>query len=338
MLLRIPVEIILPLDSVILPSKIIQQSTKVQILTKLFILTFIMVSIFSNESHARLFRNNKNTENQFISFENQNKSVVLPPGAELLKDLSYGADSAQKLDIYLPPKTMLLQNAPIILMVHGGAWMLGDKANYPVVQNKINRWLKKGIIFVSVNYRMSFSPNPLQQVDDIDSALNYIVTNGKKYGGDPNKIILMGHSAGAHLISLLTSNESYLKKNPHFKWLGSISLDSAAFDLVEIMKTEHHRFYDRVFGSDTNFWKSNSPLHQIDKKIVPMLIVCSKQRSDSCNQAEVFMKKAISLGSSITLLPVDLTHSEINLNIGLDGKYNDDIEHFLKQVGVTIID
>lgn len=293
-----------------------------------------MLSVCFFESFSHSSTEAKDAEPPFFIFKMNKKPVLLPEGSSLLKDLSYGSDSAQKLDVYLPKKEILQKKAPFIIMVHGGAWMVGDKSFFPVVQNKIDRWLKKGIIFVSVNYRMSHSPNPLQQVDDLDSALNYIQINAEKYGGDPNKIVLMGHSAGAHLVSLLASSEEY-QKSSKLKWLGTVALDSAAFDLVEQMQTKHPRFYDRVFGSEKKNWQSNSPFYQIDRKILPMLIVCSQKRPESCPQAQAFKKKAESFSSNVVVLPVDLEHGDINLNLGLDGKYTDDIEQFLKTIGVT---
>lgn len=293
----------------------------------------VIFMILSLSSCAGLFRNSDDGENSFmeIGFREQKKAINIPEGTNVLKDITYGSSDQQKLDIYIPKKEWLQNKAPIIFMVHGGAWMVGDKKYHPVVANKIDRWLKKGIIFVSVNYRMSFSPDPLIQVEDVNNALKYIIANATKYGGDSDKIIVMGHSAGAHLVSLLTSNEKFSNE----KWLGTISLDSAAFDLVDLMGQKHYRFYDRVFGKNKTTWIENSPTLQLTKKIKPMFIICSTKRSDSCPQANAFSKKAIELNSKITVYPIDLKHSEVNSNLGLESKYTTDVENFMKEVGIT---
>ena len=83
---------------------------------------------------------------------------VLPAGGRVERDVSYGSDPAQKLDVYLPRDG---KQAPILVMVHGGAWMLGDKGNTGVVANKVRHWLPQGYIVVSLNYRMSRPPSPL---------------------------------------------------------------------------------------------------------------------------------------------------------------------------------
>lgn len=298
----------------------------------------LLVSIISLNSCAGIFRNKDDNENAFmgLGFGAQNKKFDLPVGATVQKDLAYGVEREQTLDIYLPKKELIKINSPIIIMVHGGAWMFGDKANHPVVANKINRWLKKGVVFVSINYRMSRSPNPLDQVDDVEAAVAFIIANASKYGADPKKIILMGHSAGAHLISLMNSHSKFSKNYPNNHWLGIISLDSAAFDLVEIMEQKHYRFYDRVFGNDKNFWDSTSPLHQLKEKISPTLLVCSTKRSDSCPQAEAFAKKANLTGSLSQVLKVPLSHGEVNLNLGLEENYTQEVEKFMKGLGVNI--
>src|SRR5438128_2634268 len=71
---------------------------------------------------------------------------ALPAGAILKSDIAYGSDEAQRMDVYIPPNA---QNAPVIFMVHGGGWKHGDKAMNRVVENKVKRWLPKGIIVVS---------------------------------------------------------------------------------------------------------------------------------------------------------------------------------------------
>jgi BD-FAE protein len=78
-------------------------------------------------------------------------AAELPEGVTLHQDVAYGGDPAQRIDVYLPPQP---QRAPILFMVHGGGWRRGDKDNPGVVDNKVARWVPKGIIFVSVDYRM----------------------------------------------------------------------------------------------------------------------------------------------------------------------------------------
>ena len=122
----------------------------------------------------------------------------------------YGKHAEQNLAAYLPVKPT---SAPIILMVHGGAWCIGDKAMTKVTLNKVNRWVTKGFIFVSINYRMiPDGANVSMQAEDVADALAYVQKHAKEWGGDTDKIIVMGHSAGAQLAALVAYDGKYLDR------------------------------------------------------------------------------------------------------------------------------
>ncbi|MDP1770065.1 MAG: alpha/beta hydrolase [Nitrospirota bacterium] len=251
----------------------------------------------------------------------------LPADARIERDLPYGTDPQQRLDLYIPAQA---KAAPIIFMVHGGAWMIGDKATSGFVSNKVAHWLPKGYILVSSNYRMSKRPNPLEQADDIAQALAFVQTKAPSWGGDPARVLLLGHSAGAHLVSLLAADPRIVTSKGGIPWLGTIALDSAAFDLVELMQRKHHGFYDRVFGKDKAFWTETSPYHRLTVAPAPMLLVCSTKRSDACPPAQTFASKATELGGKITVLPVDMKHGELNKELGLPSDYTRTIESFMR--------
>ena len=251
----------------------------------------------------------------------------LPDGARKLRDLAYGDDPAQRLDVYLPPNA---QGAPVILMVHGGGWSRGDKALGSVVTNKATRWVSQGYLFISVNNRLTPEADPLQQAGDVARALAFAQTNAASWGGDPARFVLMGHSAGAHLVALLAADPALARQQGAGPWLGTIPLDSAAFDVVAIMEDRHFGLYDRAFGDDPAFWRSASPLHRLAGAPAPMLLVCSSRREIACAQARTFAAKATSLGGSVSVLPVDLSHRQINTDLGLPGLYTDSVEAFLR--------
>ena len=255
----------------------------------------------------------------------------LPTNARLERDLSYGNDPQQRLDVYLPAQA---KAAPIIFMVHGGAWMIGDKGASAFVSNKVAHWLPKGYILVSSNYRMSRQPNPLDQADDIARALAFVQAKAPSWGGDPTRVLLLGHSAGAHLVSLLASDPRIVTSKGGAAWLGTIVLDSAAYDLVEIMQRKHPRIYDRAFGKDPAFWTDASPYRRLTVAPAPMLLVCSTKRSDACPPAQTFASKATELGGKITVLPVDMKHGELNKELGLPSEYTTTVERFMRTLGL----
>lgn len=257
--------------------------------------------------------------------------VPLPAEAWLERDIPYGNDPQQRLDVYIPRQA---KAAPVILMVHGGAWMVGDKAASTFVSNKVAHWLPKGYVIVSSNYRMSRRPNPLEQADDIARALAFVQAKASSWGADPARVLLLGHSAGAHLVSLLTADPHIVTGQGGAPWLGTIVLDSAAFDVVEIMQGKHYGFYDRVFGKDRAFWTEASPYHRLTVATAPMFVVCSSRRSDACPQARVFSSKAVGLGGRAAVLPMDLTHAQINRELGQPSEYTAAVEDFIRTLGL----
>lgn len=252
-----------------------------------------------------------------------------------LSDIPYGGDKKQRLDVYLPKNP---KNAPIIVMVHGGAWKMGDKKSENVVQNKMNRWVSKGIIFVSLNYRLVPKVTPIQQAEDVATALSYVQSHAITWGGDPKKIILMGHSAGAHLVSLISANPQKYVSFGLKPWLGTVSLDTATMDLVQTMERKHYDFYDDVFGSDKNVWVQNSPLYQLERSAPPMLLICSSVREDNpCENSKPFVAKGINMGLRIEMSEQPLSHGEINDELGKSNGYTERVEQFIRSFGIIKI-
>lgn len=258
-------------------------------------------------------------------------ATALPEGARVERDIAYGPDPAQRMDVYLPPHA---EHAPVIFMVHGGGWMFGDKDSSGVVDNKAAHWLPAGYIVMSIDYRLSPSANPLEQADDVARALAFAQSKASRWGADPARFVLIGHSAGAHLVSLLSADPGIATHQGARPWLGTVSLDSAAYDVVELMQSHHLRLYDRVFHADRDLWRAASPTLRLKRASIPMLLVCSSRRSDSCPQTDAFAAKAIALGGRATVLPVDKTHREINQQLGTPGGYTDAVDSFLRTIGL----
>lgn len=266
--------------------------------------------------------------------DTSDRTVTLPAGARVERDVAYGTDPAQRLDIYRPA-SIAAGGAPIILFLHGGGWRRGDKAMAQMVRNKAPHWLGKGFLFASANYRMLPDATAVQQADDAARALAFLQNRAANWGVDPTRVVLVGHSAGAHLVALMTADPSIATRQGAKPWLATIALDSAALDIVAIMNRPHYRFYDPVFGRDPAFWREASPtLRMVGKPAAPMLLVCSSRRSDSCPPAHEFADKAKAFGGHVTVLPVDLGHLQVNDQLGMPGAYTDAVDAFLRTVGL----
>jgi arylformamidase len=253
-------------------------------------------------------------------------TTTLPPGTRVVRDVAYGSDPRQRFDVYAPAQ---VQHAPVIFMVHGGGWRRGDKAMATVVANKIARWLPRGFIVMSTNYRMRPDTAPLQQAGDVARALATAQRQTTQWGGDPQRFILIGHSAGAHLIALLSAKPALAKAQGAQPWLGTISLDGGSLDVVQTMQSRHFPLFDEAFGGNPADWRAASPMQQLHGRIVPFLAVCSSQRRNSCTQAHDFVDQASAFGSRASVLEEDLSHGEINQQLGLASDYTLAVEHFM---------
>lgn len=253
----------------------------------------------------------------------------LPTGVVRLADRAYGPHSAQRYDVYLPSRRPM-QTMPIIVMAHGGGWAHGDKAHAPVVDNKVRRWVPRNVALVSVNYPMLPETPPLEQARHVARALASVQRDAPSWGGDPRQVVLMGHSAGAHLVALLTAHPPFTQAEGALPWLGTVSLDSAAFDVVAVMSGRHLALYDRAFGTARSDWVAASPLHQLTRMAAPMLAVCSSRRADACPQARSFAAAIPSDAPEMHILPVPQSHGDINATLGKPGSYTDAVERFIE--------
>jgi arylformamidase len=239
------------------------------------------------------------------------------------RDLAYGDAARHKLDVYAPKDA---KGAPIILMVHGGGWMMGDKANTSVYLNKGGHYLAKGYVFVSMNYRLVPDVNPVQQAQDVALALRFVQKKAKAWGGDAQRVV--------HLISLVHVDPAFADDAGAGAPLAAVSLDSGAYDVSALMKQPHSFFFDRVFGKDKNFWRAASPIHRIVGKPAPMLLVCSSRRKESCAQTKVFHAALAKKMAVAQVAAEDLSHREINVHLGLKRTYTQRVDAFLRAQGL----
>ena len=274
--------------------------------------------------------------------------ATLAAGVQRIADVPYGMDPAQRMDVYVPTSptgagtgnnslVASAVRAPVIFMVHGGGWRHGDKAMGRVVQEKVNRWVPKGFVFISINYRMLPDAPVAVQERDVQAALMAAQQRAGTWGADPNRFILMGHSAGAHLVALLNARAPQALREGAWPWLGTVSLDSAVMNVPAYMRAPHMPLYDDAFGSDPAYWLSLSPFHQWTAGAPPMQMVCSTERADQpCTQADAMARHVRNQGGRAEVLPQDLTHGEINAQLGLDSDYTQAVEVFMGSLDAEV--
>jgi acetyl esterase/lipase len=119
----------------------------------------------------------------------------------------YPGRDRQLLDVFAPRGA---RKAPVVLFVHGGTWMVGDKDFHGLYRSVGTFLAKNGVVAVLINYRLSPRVRHPEHVKDVARAFAWTRRNIPSYGGDPDCLVLCGHSAGGHLVSLLATDPTYL--------------------------------------------------------------------------------------------------------------------------------
>jgi acetyl esterase/lipase len=189
----------------------------------------------------------------------------------VVRDLSYlegatYADRKDTLDVYVPEGR---RNAPVIVSYYGGALMAGDKSEHAFIGR---RFASAGFVTVVVNYRLSPGVAHPAHVRDAAASFAWVKRHIAEYGGDANRVFVIGHSAGAYLVALLSTDERYLaahKLSPRdIRGVVPVS----AFYWVEREGVAPDRD-KRVWGTDPNVWVDASPAHHLTSGAPPMLIL-----------------------------------------------------------------
>jgi len=180
------------------------------------------------------------------------------------------------VDVYRPGD---LCDAPVVVWVHGGGWRRGDKVLQ--MPDKVRLARDNGWVLVSVNYRLTdpSAPDPVRYPthnEDVATALAWVDDNIARYGGDPSRVAVLGHSAGAQIVASIGTDEHYLAA--HDLSLSDIrcvgALDTEGFD-VERMASTGNPIYRAAFGDDPAQWVDASPIRHIapGKDIADFLVV-----------------------------------------------------------------
>jgi hypothetical protein len=148
------------------------------------------------------------------------------------------------LDIYAP-EDPAGKSLPVMFWIHGGGWQAGDKSD---VALKPKALAERGFVFVSTNYRLLPEVKIDDLIGDVARSLGWVHRNIARYGGDPTRIFVGGHSAGAQLAALICIDDRYLKKEGmSFDVLkGCVPVDGDTYDIPKIIMTAEHR--QAVYG------------------------------------------------------------------------------------------
>jgi acetyl esterase/lipase len=248
-------------------------------------------------------------------------------GYSVLRDLSYGDPLAtdhpdQTLDLYTRDH---LEKRAVIIYVHGGGWAFGDKEE---VHGKPEFFVSHNTAFISMNYRKRWDYTVYDQVSDLVRVVLWVGSHADQYGLDPDKIILVGHASGAHLVSLVGTDERYLKASGlSFGTLaGVVSIENDAYDIprhIEETASPVEKVHlSLIFGENPEVWRVASPSAHVakNKNIPAFALVYSTSNKATSIQATAFAKLLAEAEVQAILVPDSKSGSKsVDESLGRSG-------------------
>ena len=249
----------------------------------------------------------------------------------LTADIPYVPDGHERqvLDIYTPEQPTG-KSLPVMFWIHGGGWQVGDKSDVALKPQVLT---ERGYVFVSTNYRLLPDVEMDELIRDVARSLGWVHRNIADYGGDPQRIFVGGHSAGAQLAALICIDDRYLaEQNVPFTVLqGCVPVDGDTYDIPKIIMTAEHRQtlyggkmftfgHRQKFGNDPEKHVDFSAVTHVarDKGIPPFLILYFSGNPDTRVQArrlEAVLKEAEIPAKAYGKR--DSNHSRLNNELGV---------------------
>jgi len=253
----------------------------------------------------------------------RNRGEQLATQARGGEEMSYGRDEAQKLDFHRARGNA--RAAPLVLFVHGGGWTNGSKEN-ATGRHMAPHYTGLGYNFATIDYRLVPEGTVEQQGQDVADALAYLLRRAGELGIDRSKVVLMGHSAGAHLVSLVGTDPQYLQRSglSYRDIDGIIPLDGAAYEVARQMQQSRlpllKRRYDDAFGQDPARQRALSPTHQAAAPNASDWLILHVERDDGRQQAQELARALRRGGSQAEVRELEgrrmRGHMEINRSMG----------------------
>ena len=194
-------------------------------------------------------------------------AVVPSGGYQLRADVPYGGADQQHLDIYIPKAPWAGPGPrPTVMFVHGGSWQTGDKGMYKFVAEAIT---SRGWVAVIPDYRKYPQVRWPAFMEDCADAFNWTGAHAEEWGGDARHVLAMGHSAGAHMATLLALDPRYLARSHHPVLPAAVIGLSGPYDFLPITGPD----IKEVFAPAANHLEQTQPIHFARAGAPPMLLL-----------------------------------------------------------------
>ncbi len=256
---------------------------------------------------------------------------------EPLMGLSYGTDDLQRLDYWAGAGP----DAPLVIFVHGGGWKRGDK---DMMQGsaKLEHWQEQGYAVASINYRLVPGNTVEQQAADVAGAVAWLHDRAQTLGFDGDRIALVGHSAGAHLVALVGTDPQYFRAAglAMDDVAGIVPLDGAAYNVPDQMDENALLMgatYRQAFGEDPARQRALSPNMHTAAPNAPAFLILHVQRDDARRQSRELAEGLTAAGTPASVQEFRgrglRGHAQINRRMGeVDYPATPVVDAFLRRV------
>ena len=263
--------------------------------------------------------------------QSQARGTRLPP--QKFDLVTYGAHERQAADFYRPSDAAA--KPPLVLFVHGGGWAFGHRTR--TVHHKPDHFTANGYAFASTGYRVLPDAPVEEQAADVAAAIAKLRSEAGPLGFDPERIVLMGHSAGAHLAALVATDPAYAGE--HMGAIkGVVLLDGAGYDVPANMARsdlQAPRIYENAFGTDPARQAALSPINHVGAPDAPAwLILHVANRHQSRDQSEALAARLREAGAGAEAVAISNTnHGRLNRELGKDGDAaTERVDAFLREL------
>ena len=249
---------------------------------------------------------------------------------------TFNIGSGLAVDVYALPGAIVqfasapARRAPVLIYVHGGGWAKGSREKIYALPAYAK---SRDYVFVLLDYRPVPRTNADGQAADVARGINWVRANIASHGGDPARIVIMGHSAGSHLVALVAAR----KLGGSLR--GVIANDEQAYDLAEYHRLRNNSMdpiYERAFGYDRANWARWSPVTHVKSGagFPPFLILYSKSDYERRKAlANSFARVLRAKGTRVVLYDGRAyTHGSIGASIGKSAGVTSAVDQFLQSV------
>ncbi len=205
--------------------------------------------------------------------------------ADVVRDISYGPHERHRLDI-LRPKNPSSDAMPVLVFIHGGAFVRGNKSDGIIFDNVLNYFVSRGVLGINATYRLAPEHPWPAGADDIRDVVRWIRENASEHGGDPNRIFLMGHSAGAAHVATYAFMEKLQLDAGNDGVVGAILLSGTFGEGSEASMLAY-------YGEDRALWAERLPINNIEGRKIPLFVINAEYDRTSMAQESITLIQAI---------------------------------------------